>query len=229
MAEDKPGDWPRGLRKAYDHADPADPTLPPPPPGSPVEAAIAAKLGSRLPQYNDPELKPVQFAEVYARLVALSVARLEFLGALLAAEYERWQDGTVEPADDVYHPGSVDTGQDGGIRALVGDAYDLDKFGVPTPIGENVRALVKLEAEERDRAARLVKDAIRIGVQAKQVDVMRSYGHTVVASMRALCEQLGIDWSEEGTRRAAQRAILTARSRLGAESLTVRGNDGQPG
>jgi hypothetical protein len=225
VADDKPDEWPRALRGAYDHADPTDPTLPPAPPGSAVEAAIAAKLAGKFPQYNDPDLKPIQFAEVFARLLALSVARLEFLGALLAAEYERHRTDMEPPSDDVYHPGSVDNDQDGGIRALIGDVYDLDKDGIQVPTGEAVRALVKLEAEERDRAARLAKEAIRIGVKAAQVDVMRSYGHTVVAALRAFAEQQGIDWAEEGTRKAAQRAILTARSRLGAESLTVRGND----
>lgn len=227
VADDKPGEWPRGLRGAYGHADPADPTMPPPPPEHEVEAAITAKR--RLPQYGDPNLKPIQFAEVYARLLALSVARLEFLGELLAAEYARHSDSDESTDEGLYDPGSVDPGQDGGIRAIVGNTYDLDKFGTPVPIGEAARALFKLEAEERDRAARLAKDAIRIGVQARQVDVMRSYGHTVVASMRALCEQLGIDWAEEATRRAAQRAIITARSRVGAEMLTVRGDDDQPG
>lgn len=221
MADDKPEEWPRALRGAYEYADPTDPTLPPAAPGSAVESAIAAKLAGRFPQYNDPDLKPIQFAEVFARLLALSVARLEFLGALLAAEYERASTGGRSESGNEYDPGI----RTDGLSAFIGDVYDLDKHGEQVPVGEAVRALVQLEAAERDRAARLAKEAIRIGVQAQQVDVMRSYGHTVVAALRAFAEQQNIDWTEEGTRKAAQRAILTARSRLGAESLTMRGND----
>lgn len=246
VADDKPDEWPRGLRRAYHLADPADPTLPP----APVDPSdtVTGRLARKLPRYDDPALKPVQFAEVYARLLALSVARVEFLGSLLAQAYDDLERNPItEPPvdrDDDEADDEADAGHDDydaerdlgrhekynpgvgdGIRALVGDTYDLTRYGSAVATGEKVRALVELEAAERDRAARLVKDAIRIGLQAKQVDVMRSYGHTVVASMRALCERLGIDWAEPATREAARDAIITARSRLGAEVLTARNDD----
>lgn len=198
-------------------ADPADPTLPPAPPRTERDRVIDATLGRRLPHYGSPELKPVQFAEVYARLLAVSIARAEFYGELLAAAYERRDNGDGPDRDeDDYDPGDP-----GSMGALVGATYGIAKDGFTLPIGEGIRALVKLEADERDRAARLAKDGIRIGIEAKQVDVMRSYGRTVVASLRALCEELGVSWEEEGTRRAAQRAILTARTGLNQQVFTA--------
>ncbi|NUT90914.1 MAG: hypothetical protein HOY78_02675 [Saccharothrix sp.] len=208
MADDQ-GQWPRGLGRAWERA--ADPTLPPGPPGDAVEAAIVGRLTRKLPHLGDPDLRPVQFAEVYARLLAVSMARAEFYGALLAEQYERASGGEDSDGSE-YYPGPR-----GAVGALVGDVYDLDKRGDPVPVSEQIRALVKLEAEERDRAAKLARDGIRIGVQAKQVDVMRSYGHTVVAALRALVVEMGLDWNERPVREAAQRAIVTARTTLGVE------------
>lgn len=215
VAED-PDEWPRGLRREHERA--ADPTLPPR-----ADDVILGPASRRLPHLGDPALRPVQFAEVYARLLAVAIARAEFYGALLAEQFERADAGERDGEHGDYDPGPR-----GALGALVGDTYDLDKHGEPVATGEAIRALVKLEADERDRAARLARDGIRIGVQAKQVDVMRSYGHTVVTAMRSLCQELGMDWTDETTRRAAQRAILAARSQLGAEAL-ARGSDGAPG
>jgi hypothetical protein len=202
-------------------ADPADPTMPPAPPRTERDKLIQGALAKRLPHYGSPELRPVQFAETYARLLALSVARLEFLGELLAEEYERLSDARTSDHPDFAEGDDYDPGDRGAMGALVGATYGIAKDGYTLAIGENIRALVKLEAEERDRAARLAKDGIRIGIEAKQVDVMRSYGRTVVASLRALCEELGVSWEEEGTRRAAQRAILTARTGLNQQVFTA--------
>ena len=56
---------------------------------------------------------------------------------------------------------------------------------------------------------------IKVGIEAKQVDVMRSYGRTVVAAIRSMCLELGVDWAAEDTRLAARRAIISARTSLG--------------
>jgi hypothetical protein len=56
-----------------------------------------------------------------------------------------------------------------------------------------------------------------MGLEAKQADVMRGYGRTVVEAMRQLCGELGVDWSDAATRRAAQRAVLGARAALGVD------------
>jgi hypothetical protein len=206
MAEDQdPGmvEWPKGSEKAKAWADPADPTLPPVSAGSAAERRAARKLADRLPGYGDPAVRPVQFAEAYAHLVAVSCARAEFYGILLADEYARE-----------------------GLGALVGKKLDVDRFGDTHEVSEELRGLARLEAEERDRAAKLIKDGVRLGIEAQKVDVMRSYGRTVVEALRALCGELGIPW-EEQARRAAQRAILAARTTLGYQ-VTAPDRAGPP-
>lgn len=198
-----PAQWPRGARPAQAWANPADPTLPPVSAGSAAEKRAARALADRLPGYGDPAVRPVQFAEAYAHLVAVSCARAEFYGILLAERYE------LE-----------------GIDALVGHKLDVDRFGDTHEVAEATRGLAVLEAEERDRAAKLIRDGLRIGIEAQHVDVMRSYGRTVVEALKALCGELGIAW-EEPARRAAQRAILAARTTLGHQ-VTAPDRAGPP-
>lgn len=194
MADDQePGtvEWPKGSEKAQAWANPADPTLPPVSAGSAADRRAARVLADRLPGYGDPDVRPVQFAEAYAHLVAVSCARAEFYGILLADAYAR--EGT---------------------GALVGHKLDVDRFGDTHEVAEATRGLAALEAEERDRAAKLIREGVRLGIEAQKVDVMRSYGRTVVEALKALCGELGIPWEVEA-RRAAQRAILAARTALG--------------
>lgn len=205
--------WPRGTGDAWKHANPADPLSPQPPASTDLERRLRAHARRQLPHLASEDLRPVQFAEVFARLAAIAMARAEFYGQMLATQFEQYGDGL---APDIDEDEDYDVGREGGAsRALIGPVYALTKDGAPVPVGEAIRALVKLEAEERDRAADLAYKGIRVGIEAKQVDVMRSYGRTVVASLRALCAELGIDWGDETTRLAARRAIISARTSLG--------------
>lgn len=104
-----------------------------------------------------------------------------------------------------------------GLGALIGDTYASDGAGGRMATGEAIRALVALERDERDRAARLAKEGIKLGLEAKQVDVMRTFGRTVVEAMRQLSGELGVNWADPATRRAAQRAVLAARAALGVD------------
>jgi hypothetical protein len=187
--------------------DPTDPTVPidalDVPGRDPDE--VRAALSEHLPHYGSPELRPIQFAEVYARLCAVATARAEFYGSLLEQLHQHHRAHPEESADRAVP----------GLGALVGDTYASDGQGWRIATGEAIRALVALERDERREAARLAKDGIRLGLEAKQADVMRSYGRTVVESMRHLCTELGINWSDASTRRAAQRAVLGARAALG--------------
>lgn len=183
--------------------DPADTFLLPEEPTGDVARQHRAIERRRLPTYGDPGTQQLQFAEGYARLASVALARAEFYGELLAEAV----------ADE-------------GIGALVGTkkAAVLVSRGSGegryeevelADLSEEVRGLVALEWGERDRAAQLIKDGTRLGMEQQQVDAMRSYGRTVAESLRALCEELGISWRDPATRRAAQRAVLTARDRLG--------------
>jgi len=194
MAEDQHdpvAEWPKGARPAQAWANPADPTLPSRPTDSATERRIARKLADRLPGYGDPAVRPVQFAEAYAHMTAVAIARVEFIDTLLAEQYERE-----------------------GVGGLIGHKLDVDRFGDEHEVSEMTRGLMQLSAEWHDRAAKLIRDGVRLGIEAQKVDVMRSYGRTVVEALKALCGELGIPWEVEA-RRAAQRAILAARTTLG--------------
>jgi hypothetical protein len=162
---------------------------------------LEREAAEQLPHYGSPDLQPVLIAEVYAKLLAVAVKRVEFYGRKL---------------DDAF--------QREGMDALIGFRMDAAVLsgGKDAPaileqyaVGEELRALVVLEAQERDRAERLSKDAVRLGLEAKRVDVMRSYGKAVAAVTRALVDELGLDWSRPEIRRAAQRAVLASRQSLG--------------
>jgi len=159
------------------------------------------RLRGEFPYYANHQQAPVQLAEVYAELVATSVARVKFLGALLAEAYQQEGMGAL-------------VGVMRGAAVLKGGKNMPDELETYES-GEDVRALVKLEGAERDRAERLVKDAIRLGIEASRVDVMRSYARTVVEVTRTMAAELGLDWQNPAVRQVAQRAILAARSTLG--------------
>lgn len=162
-----------------------------------------ARLRAEFPYYGATAQAPVQLAEVYAELVATAVAKARFYGALLAEAYGEQ-----------------------GISALVGTVRSgaVLKGGKNMPdeletydASEQIRSLVALEGAERDRAERLVKNAIALGLEANRVDVMRSYARTVVEVTRAMAAELGLDWQNPRVRVMAQRAVLAARATLGYE------------
>lgn len=188
--------------------DPLDPTVPLDEVDMPgrTREQVRDALTRHLPHYGSPEVQPIQFAEAYARLTAISTARAEFYGAILAQIYESHREGYTRSDFDDMVPG---------LGALIGYTMAGDGAGGTIATGEAVRALVALEREERDRAARLAKEGIRLGLEAKQVDLMRTYGRTVVAAMRKLSEELGARWADPAVRRAAQRAVIGARAELG--------------
>ena len=159
------------------------------------EVAFEQRLRDAMPHFGSPDLAPVQMADLFAKLAATAAARAAWLGEILAEQVR------VE-----------------GLSGLIGHRYGVDQVnGGAVELSEELRALVALEAAERDRAERLARDGLRIGIEAKQVDVMRGYGRSIAESLRAFALELGMDWSDAATRRAAQRAVLAARQNLGVD------------
>lgn len=160
------------------------------------EPEIESRLNLVLPHLGSPELRPVQLAEMFAQLAATADARAKFLGALLAEQFDRF-----------------------GVKALVGHRMavieDGDGSSHTEPLSEELRALVVLEGAERDRAERLAREGLKLGIEAKRVDVMRGYGRTVAEGMRQFALELGVNWNDAAVRRAAQRAVIGARQNLG--------------
>lgn len=163
----------------------------------------------RLPHYGSPDLRPVQLAEVYARLTSVAVERAAFYGRKL-------DEAFVREGMDALVGYRMDAAVLRGGKAVVeGDLVDVPDELKMYAVGEELRALVVLEAQERDRAAKLTKEAVQLGLEAKRVDVLRSYGKAVAAVTRAFVDELGLDWADPSVRRAAQRAVLASRQSLG--------------
>lgn len=151
------------------------------------------RLRAALPHYGSPDLEPIQFADMFAQLAATAAARAKFLGELLDRQYR---------AD--------------GLDGLVGHRYGIDQVeGGSVALSEEARALVVLEAAERDRAERLAREGLKLGIEAKRVDVLRGYARTVGEVLRTFSVELGANWSDPAVRRAAQRAVIAARQNLG--------------
>jgi len=182
----------------------------------------------RFPFIGDNVTTAVDLLESYAELVAVAMARARFLGALLAEQFAGAQATAGEPGEPARGTRGPRDGDPAGLggpvtaAGLVGYTYSGAVVGMgedatyeTVATGEEVRGLVRLEAEERDRAARLIKDALKIGLDLEKIEVMRGYAATATAAMRALIAELGLDCNAEPVLRAAGRAGLTARRTLG--------------
>lgn len=154
-----------------------------------------------LPHLASDDLRPVQLAELYADLAATAAARAAYYGRLLAQAVA--EEGVAALV------GAKRT------ASVVSMGKDMPQVVELNQVGEEVRALVELEGRERDRAERLAREAIKLGVEASRVDVMRGYGRAVAEVARQFAGELGVDFADPATRRAAQRAVLAAQRSLG--------------
>lgn len=186
----------------------------------------------RLPRVGDGQTARVDLLESFAELVAVSMARAQFLGELLADQLDRETERAEARVRD-RHPTEMDhldpapprMGDDGDpVPGLIGFTYSPQVVGPPAdqavemvPVGEEIRALVKLEAEERDRAAKLIERALKIGVTLQQLEMLRTYGTTIAAALQTFAVEVGLSLDDEPVLRAAQRAGLTARRTLGQD------------
>jgi hypothetical protein len=94
-------------------------------------------------------VEDVDPADVLLRLIAQSAAR----AARYAAELEH-----LEGESDLH-------------GALVGTSTFVDGKGVAREVGEHVRAMAKLEAQERDRLSRFSALAVGAGIALRQVEL----------------------------------------------------------
>jgi hypothetical protein len=115
--------------------------LPALPPGAVVTAWMAGVLGSR----------PLSPRAAILLLLHVSFLRWQEYATMLHAQVEDAPDGG---------PGKRGTP---GVRGLIGH-HTAMSGGQMYPTREDIRALVRLEADERDRAARLAMMAHDIGL-----------------------------------------------------------------
>jgi hypothetical protein len=109
------------------------------------------------------EASPLDPAEVVVRSMRVSVMRADFLAARVRA--------LVEQLD--------------GNAGLVGPTYAAGRDGARVETGEAVRALTKLEAEERDRAVRFAKTAHDMGIDTRRLELEQAQASIVVSAVGA--------------------------------------------
>lgn len=133
-----------------------------------------------------------QMPNIYARLIALSAQRLRVLSDQLAQAYAK--DGVVALVYErrAYNPGTEQL----------------------ETIGQEPTALAKLEGKERDRLAELLTTAVRLQLEVRSDAAVRSHGRRIAALAQTLCEEAGLNWADEQTRRLAQRAIVRAEAQI---------------
>lgn len=140
-------------------------------------------------------------AEVVVRSMTVSVMRADFLAARVRA--------LVEGLD--------------GNEALVGPTFAAGRDGMRVETGEQVRALTKLEAEERDRAVRFAKTAHDMGIDERRLELETAQASIVVAAVAAGMDALELTGEQ---RDVFLRAFLPGIGRPGdldAADVTVVG------
>jgi hypothetical protein len=90
--------------------------------------------------------------------------------------------------------------KDGDLRkALTGDTYTATAEGDPIKTGEYVRAITKLEAEERDRAGSLAAKAVAAGLAERQVRAAERYAQMAAEFVNAVLGDLGLAGTPQAT------------------------------
>ena len=126
--------------------------------------------------------------EVLLRLVSQSSARAEHYARLLEEQYRHAAEGTTN------------TDLPGGIRALIGYRYALDRDGGKVAVEEAIRGLVVLEAEERDRCAHFAAKAVAAGLAERQVRLAERHGALIADVLRAVLGDPELGLNEEQRR-----------------------------
>lgn len=158
--------------------------------GSTGHIAAKAKVRAELESWglDAPTVDPGQ---TLLRLVSQSAARAERYAQELFAKL----------ADD----------EDGALRkALVADVWILDLEGESHKAGEYVRALAKLEAEERDRCANFCRIAIAAGLAERQVRLAERQGQLIAEVLRTVMgdPELGLTEAQKAALPAVARRAL---------------------
>jgi hypothetical protein len=92
-------------------------------------------------------------------------------------------------------------------EAMVGDTYVISDSGHMQKVGEYIRGLAQLEADERDRCANFARLAIQAGIAERQVRLAEQQGAMLATFMRAVLGDPSLALSAQ--QRAAIPAVMT--------------------
>jgi hypothetical protein len=127
----------------------------------------------------------------------------EVLLRLVSQSAARAQRYAVELEEFVERHGSIEA-------AMVGESMMLDKLGEPVKVGEYVRGLAVLEAQERDRCAGFAAKAIAAGLAERQVRLAEKQAEIVIKAVEAALEAAGVPVAERGPAKIAAARHLKA-------------------
>jgi hypothetical protein len=137
--------------------------------------------------------------------------------AVVRDEVTRWGlgDSTIDPADALLRLLSqsvaraeryaIELEQHVGESATLREALIAQAYGEFGPVGDYIRGLVVLEAQERDRAANFAIKAIAAGIAERQVRVAEAQASIAERALMAALDDLGL--SVEQRREASARLV----------------------
>lgn len=142
-------------------------------------------------------------AHLYARLLE------EQVGAQAEEPVGGW--GESQRAEDGHPVGVGGQPSAAGVAGLIGHQYSADKMAGIFASGEAVRALVTLEAQERDRAVRYAKTAHDMGIAEREVRLAEQQGELLATVIRNVLGDLDLTEEQQGRVPAVvQRHLLDA-------------------
>src|SRR5688500_3792178 len=124
----------------------------------------------------------------------LSWLRLHLYASLLEQQGEEQQDEPVGGwgVDEMGPRGVAGEPSAAGVAGLIGHAYSADKMAGIFASGEAVRALVGLEAQERDRVVKFAKVAHDMGIAEREVKLAESQGQLLATVVRNILGDLAL-------------------------------------
>lgn len=147
-------------------------------------------------------------ARAVMAMLHMSWLRVHLLAGLL--EQQVASDATsATVAGDLGAAGHGDAstarGVPGPSGGLVGHVWAADKQAGVFATGEAVRALVQLEAQERDRCVRFAKTAHDMGIADREIELAETQARAVAVALGAVLDMLAV---ESGRREEAQRVFM---------------------
>lgn len=129
-------------------------------------------------QSVDPEQALLDLVSQSAGLVLFYGQEVQRLALLEPSEEAR---GTFMRAVSGYEVGSH----------LFGPVIDVDKDGTEHIVGEELRGMVKLWNDERDRLAKYAKTALGAGIERRRVEMAEQQGERIVVVINSVLVQMG--------------------------------------
>jgi hypothetical protein len=99
-----------------------------------------------------------------------------------------------------------------GIDALVSEKTGKDG----NPMGEEIRALVRMEQGERKQAGELALKAVAAGIAQRQVELAQREAQIMISCMTLFVKSMGLDPSDMEIRQRISNALLQARDQTEA-------------